>query len=44
MNPGIFKAYDVRGVYPGEINEEIAGEIGRAFVSYLGAHADRRVA
>ena len=37
VNPGIFKAYDVRGVYPGEINEEIAGEIGRAFVSYLGA-------
>jgi phosphomannomutase len=37
VNPGIFKAYDVRGVYPGEINEEIAGEIGRAFVTYLGA-------
>jgi len=37
VNPAIFKAYDVRGVYPGEINEEIAGEIGRAFVSYLGA-------
>jgi phosphomannomutase len=37
VNPGIFKAYDVRGLYPSEINEEIAGEIGRAFVSYLGA-------
>jgi phosphomannomutase len=37
LNPSIFKAYDVRGLYPGEINEEIAGEIGRGFVSYLGA-------
>ena len=37
LNPSIFKAYDVRGLYPGEINEEIAGEIGRAFVAYLGA-------
>lgn len=37
LNPAIFKAYDVRGLYPGEINEEIVGEIGRAFVTYLGA-------
>jgi phosphomannomutase len=37
VNPGIFKAYDVRGLYPSEINEVIAGEIGRAFVTYLGA-------
>jgi phosphomannomutase len=37
LNPSIFKAYDVRGLYPGEINEEIAGEIGRGFVAYLGA-------
>lgn len=28
---GIFKAYDVRGVYPDELNEEIARSIGRAF-------------
>ena len=41
VNQGIFKAYDVRGVYPGEIDEEVAGEIGRAFVTYLGA---RRIA
>jgi phosphomannomutase len=37
INPGIFKAYDIRGLYPSEINEAIAGEVGRAFVSYLGA-------
>ena len=29
---GIFKAYDIRGVYPGEINEEIMYKIGRAYV------------
>ena len=33
----IFKAYDIRGLYPGEINEETALAIGRGFVAYLGA-------
>ena len=37
LNPDIFKAYDVRGVYPGEINEEAARAIGAAFVVYLQA-------
>src|SRR5215510_1350943 len=37
INTDIFKAYDVRGLYPGEINEEIARLIGRGFVAYLGA-------
>ena len=32
----IFKAYDIRGVYPSEINEDIAYQIGKAFVDYLG--------
>lgn len=32
----IFKAYDIRGLYPQEINEEIAYKIGKAFVDYLG--------
>ncbi len=34
---GIFKAYDVRGIYPTEINEEIAEQIGRAFWHVLAA-------
>src|SRR5258708_10301743 len=34
INPDIFKAYDVRGVYPGEVNEEAARGIGAAFVAY----------
>jgi len=37
LDPGIFKAYDVRGVYPAEINEEGARAIGAAFVVYLNA-------
>jgi phosphomannomutase len=37
LPPGIFKAYDVRGTYPDEINEDGARAIGAAFVAYLGA-------
>ena len=37
INPSIFKAYDVRGLYPSEINEEAARLIGRGFVAYLKA-------
>jgi phosphomannomutase len=37
INPAIFKAYDVRGLYPSEVNEEAARAIGRGFVSYLQA-------
>ena len=35
INPSIFKAYDVRGVYPGEINEETVYLVGRAFAVWL---------
>lgn len=31
----IFKAYDIRGIYPSEINEDIVYKIGKAFVDYL---------
>jgi phosphomannomutase len=37
MNPAIFKAYDVRGTYPDEINDDIGRQIGIAFVTYLKA-------
>jgi phosphomannomutase len=37
INPSIFKAYDIRGLYPSEVNEEGARLVGRGFVSYLGA-------
>lgn len=35
--PGIFKAYDIRGIYPTELNEAGAYAIGRAFVTFLQA-------
>ena len=41
IDPSIFKAYDIRGIYPGQIDGEIARRVGRAFVDYLGA---RRIA
>ncbi len=37
VNPSIFKAYDIRGIYPTDLNEEAAYLIGRAFVTFLGA-------
>lgn len=33
----IFKAYDIRGVYPSEIDEKAARAIAAAFVDFLGA-------
>ncbi|MEW9527136.1 phosphomannomutase/phosphoglucomutase [Microbispora sp. NPDC049125] len=35
----IFKAYDVRGVVPDELNEEIAEAVGAAFVEVTGAES-----
>jgi phosphomannomutase len=37
ISPSIFKAYDVRALYPSEIHEDAARAIGRAFVAYLQA-------
>jgi phosphomannomutase len=34
----IFKAYDIRGHYPDEVNEEVAFRIGAAFMRLLSAH------
>ena len=41
VDPTIFKSYDVRGVYPSELNDDVAYAIGRCFVSLL-ARAPRR--
>ena len=35
LNPSIFRAYDIRGIYPDEINEKTAYQTGRAFAVYL---------
>ncbi len=33
LDPGVFKAYDVRGIYPTQLDEEGARAIGRAYVA-----------
>lgn len=35
INYSIFKTYDIRGIYPSELNEETAYLIGQAFVRFL---------
>jgi len=34
--PDIFKSYDVRGIYPAELSDDLAYDIGRALVAELG--------
>ena len=41
VDPTIFKSYDVRGVYPSELSDDVAYAIGRCFVPMLGAGARR---
>jgi len=41
LDPKVFKAYDVRGIYPTELDEEGAYAIGRA---YVGQFEPRRIA
>jgi phosphomannomutase len=41
IDESIFKAYDIRGVYPDSLNEDVARDIGRAFVNYLGLSGSR---
>lgn len=37
INPAIFKAYDIRGIYPEDISEKVAYAIGRALAVHTGA-------
>jgi phosphomannomutase len=36
LDPRVFKAYDVRGIYPAELDEEGAYAIGRAYIEQFG--------
>jgi phosphomannomutase len=42
--PDIFKAYDIRGLYPDEIDGELAEQIGRAFAHVLSKLSGKPVA
>lgn len=35
INPKIFKAYDIRGVYPTELNEDVVYNVGRALYTFF---------
>ncbi len=35
MNPAVFKAYDIRGIYPDQLDEEAAWKIGHATAQFL---------
>jgi phosphomannomutase len=35
MDPNIFKAYDIRGIYPDQLNEDAAWKIGNASATFL---------
>jgi len=42
-NPEIFKAYDIRGVHGSDFDEDVAQQIGRAFVRVIAALEDKPV-
>lgn len=44
LSPTIFKAYDVRGVVPSTLNEEVAEGLGRAFGTRALAEGEKTVA
>ncbi len=37
LDPGVFKAYDIRGLYGEQIDEDGAERVGRAFIAVTGA-------
>src|SRR4051794_27190746 len=41
VDTGIFKAYDVRGLYPDQLNEDIAYRVGRAFARVIADMEER---
>ncbi|MGH3089627.1 MAG: phosphomannomutase/phosphoglucomutase [Rubrobacteraceae bacterium] len=43
VDESIFKAYDIRGVYPDNLDEAVARDVGRAFVNHLGISGSRVV-
>jgi phosphomannomutase len=44
LDPGIFKAYDVRGLYGAQIDGEVAFAVGRAFARVLAKLEDKPLA
>lgn len=43
IDSSIFKAYDVRGTYPDQMNEEVAYKIGRSIAAFLAEESGKAV-
>ena len=43
MDKNIFREYDIRGIYPTQINEEVAYTIGRSYGSYIQEKLKRNI-
>ncbi|MGE8375261.1 MAG: phosphomannomutase/phosphoglucomutase, partial [Diaphorobacter nitroreducens] len=44
LSPAIFKAYDIRGIVPSTLNDDVARALGRAFGTAALAQGERTVA
>jgi phosphomannomutase len=44
VNPSIFKAYDIRGIVPSTLTEEVAYHLGHAFGTHAASHGETVVA
>jgi phosphomannomutase len=44
VNPTVFKAYDIRGIVPGTVDDNLAHALGRAFGQQVLAEGEREVA
>ncbi|MFA9288646.1 MAG: phosphomannomutase/phosphoglucomutase [Weeksellaceae bacterium] len=42
VNPAIFKAYDIRSIYPTELNEEVIADVARGVYAYLSKRLNKR--
>ena len=43
MDKNIFREYDIRGVYPTQVNEEVAYTVGRSYGSYIQEKLKRNI-
>ena len=43
MDKSIFREYDIRGIYPTQINEEVAYTVGKSYGSYIQENLKRKI-
>jgi len=42
IDPSIFKTYDIRGVYPDQLDQDLAYQIGRAYAQLIKSEVDKK--